>query len=161
MTRCAEQRGLTLVELVITISLAGIIGVPAGIILSRQLDSALRARDASVAMSLARQEMERLDSLVDGSDPDTAFFCTTDLTLGTSGPTPIAGYPRYSLTRIVSCQTPSSSCACSCSGACGTGLPTNARNDVKRIEVWITRSGSSEVLASLVTYRTKYVLFGP
>ena len=155
------QTGLTLVELVITISLAGILGVPVGIILSRQLDSALRARDYAVAMSLARQEMERLDSLVDGADTDTAFFCTTNLTLGTVGPTPIASYPQYSLTRVVSCQTPSSNCACSCSGPCGTGAPSNTRNDVKRIEVRVTKSSSTDRLAALVTYRTKYVLFGP
>lgn len=154
-------RGWTLVELVITISLAGILGVPVGILLSRHLGSAIQARDASVAMSLARAEMERLDSLANGADPDTVNFCTTDLALGTVGPTPVTGYPQYSLTRIVSCQTPSSNCACSCSGQCGTGSPTTARNDVKHIEVRITKSGSTDQLATLVTYRTKYVLFGP
>lgn len=149
--------GLTLVELVITISLAAIIGVPTGILLSEHLTGALRARDYTVAMSLARAEMERLDSLLASFNN----FCSTDLNLGTSGPTPIAGYAQYSLTRVVSCQTPSSECACSCSGACGTGAPTNARNDIKRIEVRVTKSGSTDRLATLVTYRTKYVLFGP
>jgi type II secretory pathway pseudopilin PulG len=151
---------MTLVELIITIALAAILGIPAGILLSEHLGAALRARDFSVAMSLARAEMERLDSLVNGADSDTANFCTTDLALGAVGPTAIAGYPQYSLTRTVSCQTPSSSCACSCSGSCGTGSPTNARNDIKRIEIRVTSSGSGESLASLATYRTKYVLFG-
>ena len=154
-------RGLTLVELVITISLAAIIGVPTGILGSERLSGALRARDYTVAMSLARAEMERLDSLVDGADSDTAFFCTTNLALGTSGPTPITNYEQYLLTRIVSCQTPTSSCQCRCSGQCGTGSPTTARNDIKRIEVQVTKSGSTDRLATLVTYRTKYVLFGP
>ena len=158
--KTVDRDGLTLVELVITISLAAIIGVPTGILLSEHLTGALRARDYTVAMNLARYEMERLDSLVDGANPNTAFFCTTNLALGTSGPTPITNYEQYSLTRVVSCQTPSSSCVCSCSGACGTAAPNNARNDVKRIEVRVTKSGAGEVQATLVTYRTKYVLFG-
>lgn len=151
--------GLTLVELIITISLAAIIGVPTGILLSEHLTGALRAQDYTVAMNLARREMERLDSLVNGSNPPTANFCTADLALGTTGPIPIPGYAQYSLERTVSCQV-SAGCDCGCTGGCDGG-PTNARNEVKRIEVRITKSGSTDRLATLVTYRTKYVFFGP
>ena len=151
--RLRRRLGLTLVELVITISLAGIIGVPVGIILSRQLDSALRARDYAVAMSLARAEMERVDSA-----SDVAAFCN----LNSTAPAPVSGYPAYTVERVVACQTAGSNCNCGCTGACGVGgTPTSARNDIKRIEVRLTKSGSTDRLATLATYRTKYVLFGP
>lgn len=144
--------GLTLVELVITIILTAIVGIPVGILLAEHLTGALRARDYTVAMNLARHELERLDSLNN--------FCHADLDLtpGVPAPTPDS---VYLITRIVSCQTPMSNCACSCSGACGTGTPTNARNDIKRVEIEVTKSGSGERVATLVSYRTKYVLFGP
>ena len=141
-------RGLTLVELIITISLAAIIGVPTGILLSEHLTGALRSRDYTVAMNLARADLEQLDSFFNN-------FCS----LSSAGPAPVSGYPAYILERVVSCQTTGSSCNCSCSGGCG-GAPSSARNDIKRIEVRVTKSGSTDRLATLVTYRTKYVLFG-
>ena len=150
MTRRAPH-GLTLVELVVTIVLTAIIGVPMGRMVAEQLRGALNARDSTIAMNLARLELERLDSLND--------FCHADLALtgGTTAPNPD---PAFTVTRIVSCQTPTSSCACSCSGGCG-GAPSNARNDIKRIEIRVTKSGSGELGAAAVTYRTKYVSFGP
>ena len=140
------QNGLTLVELVITISLSGIIGVPVGILLSEQLRAALRARDSVVAMNLARYEMEQLDSFNN--------FCHTNLTVNSPAGTTIDPYQStpYALTRIVWCQT--GDCASNC------GSPLDANNGIKRIEIQVRHSGSSEVLALLVSYRTKYVLFG-
>ena len=141
-------RGLTLVELVVSISVAGLIGIPVGMILSEQLEAALRARHQTVAMNLARYEMERLDSLND--------FCHADLTVNSPSGIPLGsylGYP-YTLTRIVWCQ-PGSNCASNCAS------PLNANNGIKRIEIQVTKSGSTNVLATLISYRTKYVLFGP
>jgi len=139
-------RALTLVELVITISLTAILGIPAGILFSEHLNGALRARDYTVAMSLARAEMERLDSLND--------FCHVDLTVNSPAGTtisPYQGYP-YALTRAVWCQT--GNCASNCA------TPSNANNGIKRIEIRVTKIGSTENRATLVTYRTEYVLFG-
>lgn len=146
------RAGLTLVELVITISLAAIIGIPTGILLSEHLTGALRARDYTVAMSLARREMERLDSLNN--------FCHTDLDVTAPSPPPLVGYwpgYPYDLTRIVQCQA--GDCTSQSPGTCHSP-PANARNGIKRIELRVTKSGSTEVQARLVTYRTKYVLFG-
>ena len=156
--RLDVRRGLTLVELVITISLAAIIGIPVGILLSEHLTGALRARDYAVAMSLARAEMERLDSLDSSSGLDNSNgFCHPDLNLTSPTPPPIAGYwPGYSydLTRIVLCQT-GGNCALNCAS------PADANNGIKQIEVRVTKSGSGELGASLMSYRTKFVRFGP
>ena len=141
------RSGLTLVELVIAISLAVIISIPVALLLSEHLSGALRARDAMVAMNLARYEMERLDSLND--------FCHVDLTVNSPGGLSIPSYQSYpyTLTRTVWCQ------ANDCSSNCAT-IPTNAKNGIKRIEILVTKDGSTARLAFLVTYRTKFVLFG-
>ena len=151
------RQGLTLVELVMTISLAAILGIPVGILLSEQLTGTLKARDYAVAMSLARAEMDRLDILDSppGLDNNANGFCHADLAPTSPTPLPIVGYWTgypYDLTRIVQCQTGD------CSSNCAS--PANTNNGVKRIELRVTKSGSSDLLASLVTYRTKYVRFG-
>ena len=128
--------GVTLIELVVTISLAAILAIPVGLLLSEHLTGALRARDATVATHLARYEMELLDSQND-------FF-----TLASVAPQPnYQGYP-YTLTRAVTCLL----------GDCTSTATTS--QGVKRIEVTVTKTGSSDPLATLVTYRTKHVSFG-
>ena len=148
----ARRTGLTLIELVVTTSLAAILGIPIGILLSEHLVAALRARDYTVAMSLARREMERLEAIND--------FCATpdwDLTGPGGVPAPSVN-PAYEVTRIVACQVEGSpgACASSC-----VATPGNTDNAIKRLEMVVRRVGSSDVLASTVSYRTKYVRFGP
>jgi len=153
MKRPVQPNGMTLVELILTISLAAILGATAGRIFGEQLRAALKARDYTVAMNLARAEMERLDSLNN--------FCHVDLNVTAASPPPIvgywAGYP-YNLTRIVQCQA--GDCTSQSPGVCQSP-PANANNGLKRIEIRVTRTGSTDRLASLMTYRTKYVQFGP
>jgi hypothetical protein len=87
-------------------------------------------------MQLARYEMEQLDSLND-------FFALVSAL-------PIPNYQGYSytLTRTVSCQT----------GDCtSTGI---GNQGVKRIEITVTKSDSTDPLARLISYRTKCVCFG-
>jgi len=133
-------RGLTLVELVITISLAAIIGIPTGILLSEHLTGALRARDYIVAMNLARQEMERIDSLND-------FFASPDLNVGTTSGT-VSGFPAYTRTVTVTCLV----------GNCTN--PGTGSQGVKQITIVVTKTGPGDLLATLVSYRTKHVFFG-
>lgn len=128
-------RGLTLVELIMTISLAAIIGIPSGILLSTHLNAALEARDYTVAMSLARAEMERLDSLNDFSS------------IASQAPAPVPGFPSYEREIIVTCLY---------SNNCNAGS-----FNVKRVDVTVRKTGSSSPLAMLMTYRTQNVLFGP
>ena len=113
---------------------------------SEHFTGALRARDYIVAVNLARSEMEQLDILND--------FCHANLNVNSpTGTTtdPYQGYP-YALTRTVWCQT--GDCASNCAS------PANANNGIKRIEITVKKSGSTDTIASLLSYRTKYVLFG-
>lgn len=128
--------GLTLVELIITISLTAIVSVPVSLLLSRQLGAALGARDTSIGMQLARAEMERLDSLND-------FFA-----IASQAAAPVPGFPAYTRSVTVACLL----------GNCvntGTGS-----QGVKRITIVVTKTGSTNPFATLVTYRTKHVFFG-
>lgn len=143
--RFRARIGLTLVEIILTIGLTAALGVPMGMLLNAHLGNALRARDATVAMNLARLELERLDSLNDFCDADLNVVPPVTVLL-------YQGLP-YDMTRIVACQ------AGNCASNCGL-TPANALNGVKRIEIQVRKSGSATILASLVTYRTKFVLFG-
>lgn len=133
------SRGLTLVELVLAIFLAGVIGMPVGLLISEHLRSALHAQRSGAAMQLARAELERLESLNN--------FFAPDLALGTSVLPAYQGYP-YDLTRAVTCEA----------GNCTTtGVTTHG---LKRIRITVTPAGSAESLVTLTTYRTKHVAFG-
>ena len=147
---------MTLVELVVGISLSAILGIALGVLVSEHLRAALRARDMTVAMNLARAELERLESLgiVVGQE-NTTGFCHPDLNItGASGvAVPSVSGPSYVVTRIVTCQT--GSCVSNCAS------PSNANNGIKRIEIRVTKTSSAgERQAYLITYRTKFVLLG-
>ena len=119
--------------------LAGLLGIPTGLLVSEHLRAALTSRDATVALQLARAEMERLDSL-------NSFFAST-LAIGTTVIPTYQGFP-YTMTRTITCQT----------GNCASTNP-NVQG-VKRLLITMTRSGSASPLARLISYRTKHVLFG-
>lgn len=138
------RRALTLVELIITIVLAAIIGIPAGLILSEHLRGALRARDYTVAMSLARQEMERLDSLNTTND-----FISSIISQPAA---PVPGFPSYTRAVTVICLALPGAEDCT-----STDIATQG---VKQITIVVTKTGPGDVLATLVSYRTKHVFFG-
>ena len=130
-------RGLTLVELVLTITLAAILGVSSGLLVSEELRGMLTARDQMVAMGLARAELERLESLND-------FFA-----IATQAPTVVPGFTAYTRAVTVTCMF-SSNCT-------DTALDSQG---VKQIDVTVTKTGILGSLASLTTYRTKHVAYG-
>ena len=133
------SRGMTLMELVIAVALAGIIGVPLGLLLSEHLRAAYETRQSSIAVQLARAELERLDSLND--------FFAPDLALGTTVLPAYQGY-AYDLQREVTCQA----------GNC-TKTAANSQG-IKRIRVTVTPAGSAARAISLTSDRTKHVAFG-
>lgn len=137
------RRALTLIELVLTISLAGLLGIPTGGLVTEHLRVAMTSRDSTMALQLARQELERLDGLQRAAGQE--FF--VDLPLGTTTTLNYRGSP-YTLTRAITCAA----------GNCtSTAL---ANQGLKRIEVVVTRPGSPAQLAKLISYRTKHVWFG-
>ena len=132
-------RGLTLIELVIAVLVAGIIGAPVGLLVSEQLRAALSSRDAGAALPLARAELERVDSLNN--------FFAPDLALGTTVLANYRGFP-YDLRREVTCEA----------GNCVN--PSLGSQGIKRIRITVTRAGSAERLVGLTSSRTKHVAFG-
>jgi hypothetical protein len=133
---------LTLVELAIAIGLTGILGIPTGLVVGDLLFGTLHARDAMVALQLARAEMERLDSFDD--------FFHADLTPPRTTVLPNYLGLAYDVTRTVSCQPSAGNCA----------SPDPAIRAIKRIELTVTKTGQTDALARLVSYRTKGVRFG-
>lgn len=134
-----KQSGMTLVELALTVGLAGIIGIPTGLLLSEHLRQAVTSRDSQVATQLARYEMERLDGLNN--------FFHPDLNLG-SRPATIPGYPSYNLAIVISCL-PGGNCT----------NPDIDRHGIKRIQITVTKPGLTNQLARMISYRTKCVCF--
>jgi type II secretory pathway pseudopilin PulG len=141
-----SRRGVSLIELILAIGLTGLLSVPLSLLLQAYLQAALDAREVAIAMQLARSELEQLESLNDACHPDL------DLT-GPSGITmdPYQG-SAYALTRIVTCQV--GDCATNCQ------TPADLHNGIKRIDIHARRSGSPRVLATLITYRAKFIVFG-
>jgi len=135
-----SQRGLTLVELILTISLATILAIPTALLLGAHLQEAMSSHDSTMALQLGRFELERLDSL-------NNFFASPDLTIGSTVLTNFQGYP-YDVTRAVTCQV----------GDCTS--TASSSQGVKRITITVTPTGSAVPLAKLITYRTKCVCFG-
>lgn len=140
------RQGFSLIELILVIVLAAILGIPTGMLITEQIRLSLRARDASMAISLARMELARLDGLNN--------FCHADLNAPSS--TTIASYAGqpFTLFRNVVCQF--GNCASNCLIA-----PINANNGVKRIDITVARNGTTEVIATVQAYKTEYVLNGP
>ena len=134
--RDAQQDGVSLVEMVITIAVATIISVPVGMLLMEHLNGAVRARDQEIAMHLARYELERLDAL------------NNYATLASVPAYSLPGYAAYTITTTVSCQTGGSTCN------------NGGAESLKRIQVDVRKTGETNPLASLVTYRAEDVLFG-
>ncbi len=138
------RRGATLLELLIVIIVAALVAVPMGLLISRQVETQLRGRDETVAISLARFELESLASRNNYFDPALA--------LGTTVLTDYQGQP-YTLQRVVECLVGSD---------CNSTAFTSQA--VKRVIVRVYRPSASNPLAtqlvSFVTYWTKHVTFG-
>ena len=58
-----ENRGFSLIELIMTIVIVGIVSIPLGLLLSRHYESIFISEDYHNAMNLARFEMERVRNM--------------------------------------------------------------------------------------------------
>ncbi len=121
-----KKRGFVLIELIITITLMGIIMVPLGIMSMEFMRGIVYSRDSGVVDGLAKVEMAKINNLVFG---DTTLADGYDNTA-----TNYEGYP-YDLRRIVNFANPPA-------------------NTLKKVQVRIYPSGNIITpLLNTITYR--------
>jgi prepilin-type N-terminal cleavage/methylation domain-containing protein len=125
-----RHRGFTLLELVVVIVVFSIAAVPLSLLLIEHIEGAVYSSNKALALQLARYDMETVNNLAYASVA-TATFSS------------FLGY-GFDVTRTVSY-------------AAGTSSSTES---LKQILVEVKKTGSATVLASMITYRAKNVLYG-
>ena len=125
-----KAKGFTLIELIMTIVVVGIIAIPLSLLLSQHIQGVFDSADYTLANNLARFEMEVVNNL--------AYTNITSTTISS-----YQGYD-YTVTRTVTYAQGSASTA----------------ESLKKIVVGVKKSGSATVLAGLVTYIAKNVGYG-
>jgi len=124
-----KQRGFTLIELIMTIVVVGIVALPISITLAKHVQSVFLSQDLTMANNLARFDLAQMNN--------TAYASIISATINN-----YQTYP-YTLTRTVTFVN-------------GTALTTES---TVKITAEVTASGSATVLAKLVTYITKNVRY--
>ena len=126
-----NKTAFTLIELIMTVVLVTIVVIPSSIFIVESIRGAFRSGDTTVAVNLARMEIERSNNLI-----------YTDEDIADEGITPIpdyAGY-NYDLSREVTFID---------------GDP-----DLKEINVKVYPAGKlgnpEDLLATVITHRTSY-----
>lgn len=124
-----KLKGFTLIELIMTIVVVGIIALPISITLSRHVQSVFQSQDMTMANNLARFDLEQVNN-TDYNDIASAS---------------IPGYQGYDydLTRTVALIN-----------SWFFGL-----EGTKKITVQVSKSGSAAVLIKLVTYISRNVRY--
>ena len=117
-----KLKGFTLIELIMTIVVVGIAAIPISITLGKQVQSVFQSQDITMAINLARFDLAQMNN--------TAYTSIASAAISN-----YQGY-AYNLTRTVSYVN-------------GTSVSAES---TKKITVQVTKSGSAEVLAKLVTY---------
>jgi len=125
-----KKSAFTLIELIMTIVVVGIIALPISLTLSKHVQSVFVSQDYTTALNLARFEMEK----VMNTDYASIASATTNNYLG---------YP-YNVTTTVTY-------------AFGTALTTES---VRLATVSVTKAGSATVLVTLKNYIAKNVTWG-
>ena len=125
-----RKTGFTLIELILTIVVVGIVAVPLSLVIAQNCSSVFYSEGVTIAFNLARLEMETVNNLSYASVANAAFSS-------------YQGY-GYNVTRTVSYVY-------------GSAITTES---LKKISIQVKRVGSSAVLATLVTYRANNVSYG-
>lgn len=124
------KTGFTLIELVMTIVVVGIVAVPLSLFIGRNIESVFYCEDLTIALNLAKFEMEYVNNLI--------YVNIINASLPN-----YQGY-NYNLTRSVTYVQGGDATA----------------ESLKKITVSVTKSGSTSVLVSLVTYIARNVSYG-
>lgn len=117
-----------------TMVVLGIMAIPLALLVSQHLESVLQSQDHTLAVNLARFEMEMVNNM-NYTDPKIA--------VGTHLSPDYPAY-NYDVTRTVACIQ----------GDCTIG------ESLKRVTVTVTKKGSSAVSASLATYLVRNITYG-
>src|SRR3989338_1842788 len=131
MRRPQKSRGFTLIELIMTLVVVGIIAVPLSLLLMRHVQSTFQSNDYTMATGLGRYEMEKVKKMP-----------YANITIGTTTVNNYLGY-NYTVDRIVALVP--------------GGTPPET---MKQVTITVKRSGSPTVLVSFVTYIAQNVLYG-
>jgi len=127
-----RKRGFSLIELIMTIVVVGIISVPLSLLISQHVESMVQSQDYTLAINLARFEMEEVNNM------DYASIVSK------TSSSPYKGY-NYDVIRTVSFVPP---------GDAGSS------ESLKQITVTVRRSGEATDLVTLVTYIARNVSYG-
>jgi len=126
----SPKKGFTLIEIIMTIVLLGVISVALGLYVAQQVQAVARVDEYTLALNLARREMEIVNNLAYASIA-TATISNYD------------GYAGFSMDRTVTVVP-----------------PPGGAEELKQVLVQIKRPGGTENLATLVTYIANKVSFG-
>jgi len=128
----SPKKGFTLIELVMTIVIMGIVAVPLSLFIAEQVEDVFYSEGLTEAVNLARCEMEVVSN--------TAY---ADLATGTTVLNNYRGY-NYNLTKAISYVYGGDATA----------------ESLKQVVITVTRSGSAVTLSRIVTYIAKNVTYG-
>ncbi len=128
--RLHHNNGFTLIELIMTIVIIGVIAIPLSLTIFAQVESAFYSQDLTIALNLGRLEMEGVYA--------SPYTNIVSATFGN-----YQGY-GYDVARVVTY-------------AQGDG---SSAESLKKIEVTVSRAGSTDVLVSFSTYIAKNVSYG-
>ena len=118
-------RGFTVIETLMTIILVSVVAIPLALFLSRHVNSLYQSRDYTMAVNLARFDMERVKNMPYGNIVSASF-------------PNFLGY-NYGVTRTVTFMQ----------GNAGSA------ESLKQVQVDVRATGSATILVSLVTYIAK------
>ena len=125
-----NKKAFTLIELVMTIIVVGIVAVPLSMLIGQHIESVFVSEDEVMSRQFARSELEKVNNL--------PFANIVNLT------TPSYEGYNYTVYRIVSFAQGNNASA----------------ESLKKITVNVTKTGSADALISLVTYIAKNVVYG-
>lgn len=124
------ERGFTLIELIMTIIVVGIVAIPLSLLITEHLQSVVVSKDHTLARDLAQFEMEKVNNM-------------NYANIISANSSDYLGY-GYDITRTVTYAQ---------------GNATTPES-LKQIQVDVTEGGGSQVLFSLTTYLTNHVNYG-
>ena len=129
--RLKPHKAFTLVELIMTIVVVGIVAIPLSLLLTQHTQSVFQSQDYTMALDLARLEMEKVNNMNSYNPIANASFPN------------YAGY-NYDITRTVTFVN-------------GTDVTPEG---LRQIRVDARKAGSATILETLVTYLARKVNYG-